>query len=302
LGKIGNGASGTVYKGLYGGKEVAIKVLKTDTVGTMAQKELDEFKKEFQIMSTIQSPETVFFFGACLEPRVCMVMELMHRGSLYHVLNDKNVDVGWSRVFSFAVNMVKGMDNLHSSTPPIVHRDFKSLNVMVNDRFQAKVGDFGLSRIHSESMNFQQTFQKMVGTMAYCAPECYSFNKDATDASLQGFTPASDVHSIAVVLWELVSRCISGTYQRPYKEFPRLVMDFQIIVQVHKNALRPTIPPTCPENFKKLIADSWNQNPSLRPSCKQILERLEDLQKEYQENIEEWDKSKQVQTNGDVNN
>jgi serine/threonine protein kinase len=85
--------------------------------------------------SSIQSPYIVFFFGACLDPKLCMVMELCSRGSLFHVLNDPKIEIGWGRLFSFATQMTKGLDCLHSFVPHVVHRDFKSLNIMVSMEF-----------------------------------------------------------------------------------------------------------------------------------------------------------------------
>ena len=61
-----------------------------------------------------------------------MVMELCSRGSLYHVLKNYEIDFGWDKVFSLCIEIVKGMDALHSHDPQVLHRDFKSLNVMVS--------------------------------------------------------------------------------------------------------------------------------------------------------------------------
>lgn len=138
--KLGSGTSGTVYKGLYKGQEVAIKVLKTE----QSSKEVEEFKKEFQVMSAIQSPYLVFFFGAVLEPKMCMVMELCSRGSLYHVMSDTKIDIDWERALNFSLEMVRGVECLHAWTPQIVHRDLKSLNLMVNEQFHVKVADFDI--------------------------------------------------------------------------------------------------------------------------------------------------------------
>jgi len=270
--KLGSGTSGTVYKGIYEGINVAIKLLKTST------KEIEEFKKEFHIMNAIQSPYLVFFFGACLEPKMCMVMELMSRGSLYHVISDPKFDCHWDRVFSFSREMLLGVDALHSWEPQVVHRDLKSLNLMVNEEYHVKVGDFGLSRFNTETQG--ATLNKMVGTMAYCAPEVYFGEK---------FSTKSDVYSAGVILWELINTCIKRKYERPYQEFPQLRFDFQIIIQVAKKGTRPTIPATCPESWKKLIQSAWHEHADQRPSCKDMLKILEEIQKDYEANKEEWE-------------
>lgn len=69
--KLGSGTSGKVYKGLYKGKKVAIKVLKAEDLAVE-----EEFKKEFKVLSVINAPHIVQFLGACIEPKLCMVMEV----------------------------------------------------------------------------------------------------------------------------------------------------------------------------------------------------------------------------------
>jgi len=271
--KLGSGASGTVYKGLFKNEEVAIKVLKTE----QSAKELDEFKKEFQIMSTIQSPFIVFFFGAVLEPKLCMVMELCELGSLYHVMNDPKIEFDWPRSLSICRQMVKGVDCLHTHSPQILHRDFKSLNIMVNSRLQCKVGDFGLSRFNTDTQ--KETLGKMRGTFAYCAPEVYRG---------EPFSTKADIFSIGIVLWEVIVRCIKKEYERPYQEFPNLAFDFQIIIQTAKKGLRPTIPPTTPPKFANLIKACWSPEVASRPSCTEIITALDELEEEYKNNTTEW--------------
>jgi len=271
--KLGSGTSGTVYKGLYKGEDVAIKVLKSE----QSSKELDEFKKEFQIMSSIQSPYLVFFFGAVLEPKMCMVMELCSKGSLYHVMSDLKNDLGWDRSFQFAKEMVRGVECLHSWTPQVVHRDLKSLNLMVNDTWHVKVADFGLSRFNTDT--HKDTLVKMRGTFAYCAPEVY-FGEQ--------FSIKADVFSLGIILWEIVTRCIKREYMRPYQEFPNLHFDFQIIIQTAKKGVRPTIPPSCPEAFTNLIKSCWDHDVEKRPICDEILVQLEKLEQDFQSNTDTW--------------
>jgi len=262
---------------LYNGEEVAVKVLKAMS----EEKEIEEFKKEFQIMSAIHSTFMVNFYGACLEPKICMVMEYCSRGSLYHVLNDENLDIGWEKVFVFAKDMVLGIQTLHNWKPQIVHRDLKSLNLLVTKKWQTKVADFGLSRFNTDSN--LQTLVKMRGTFAYCAPEVY-FGEQ--------FGTKSDIYSIGVVIWELATRCVKGHYERPYAEFKNLQFDFQIIIQTAKKGLRPTLDPNIPQGFKDLITVLLSHEASKRPECDGILKSLEDLESQYQGNKADWDKLK----------
>jgi ankyrin repeat protein len=280
--KLGAGASGKVYKGLYKGDEVAIKVLKSMT----ETKEIEEFKKEFMIMSAIRSKSVVYFYGAVLSPRLCMVMEYCSRGSLYHVITSDKYDIGWDKVFRFAMETTRGIAELHNADPPIMHRDLKSLNLLVNEKWEIKVCDFGLSRFNTDSN--LKTLVQMRGTFAYCAPEVY-FGEQ--------FSTKSDVYSIGMVFWELVTRCILGHYERPFGEFKNLQFDFQIIIQTAKKGLRPTIPATCPEGWKNLITDCFDHSTEKRPSCNEIITRIEELYNDWQANPETWEKFKVTEEN-----
>lgn len=275
--KLGAGSSGKVYKGLFKGNEVAIKVLKSTTEA----KDIDEFKKEFAIMSNIKSTCVVLFYGAVLEPKLCMVMEYCSRGSLYHVLTSDKYEIGWDRVFRFAIEATRGIDQLHNGDPQIVHRDLKSLNLLVNEKWDVKVCDFGLSRF-TTGTNLE-TLMKMRGTFAYCAPEVY-FGEQ--------FSTKSDVYSLGIVFWELVVRCIMGHYERPFAEFKNLQFDFQIIIQTAKKGLRPTIPDCCPEGWKTLMKECVDPTADKRPSCKEILVKLEELEKDWKANEAQWEAAK----------
>jgi serine/threonine protein kinase len=123
---------------------------------------------------------------------------------------------------------------------------------------------------------------KMVGTMTHCAPE--SFQNLA-------YTIKSDVYSIGITLWEIVTRCINNEYQRPYEEYPNLKLPVQIIMNVATKNLRPTVPPTTPEPLKLLIEESWDSDPNKRPDCPTMLKRIEELQKDLAKNPVPWAKA-----------
>jgi len=280
--KLGAGSSGKVYKGLFRGKEVAVKVLRNITT----QEQLEEFKKEFQIMCAIRSPFMVTFYGAGIEqkaaadPKLLLVMEFCSRDSLYHVMNSNKYTVGWDKFFKFAVQMTKGMECLHNWSPQIVHRDFKSLNLLVNEAWDCKVCDFGLSRFNvPENL---KTLAQTRGTFAYCAPE-------VADSGGLPYTTKSDVYSIGIVFWELIMRVVTGEYHRPYSEFTHINFDFQIMIN-SKEGLRPTLPSTVPDSLLKLYKACVEQKATNRPSCGEILAKLQAIQNdEYLPNQKQWE-------------
>eukprot|EP00339_Tiarina_fusa_P008981 CAMPEP_0117081440 /NCGR_PEP_ID=MMETSP0472-20121206/57397_1 /TAXON_ID=693140 ORGANISM="Tiarina fusus, Strain LIS" /NCGR_SAMPLE_ID=MMETSP0472 /ASSEMBLY_ACC=CAM_ASM_000603 /LENGTH=795 /DNA_ID=CAMNT_0004809365 /DNA_START=77 /DNA_END=2460 /DNA_ORIENTATION=- len=277
--RIGEGTSAQVYKGTYRSQEVAIKILKEKAEA----KVLEEFQKEFEIMSSLRSPHVVFFFGATTQPSLCMVLEFCHKGALYDVLNDLREDITWSNVFKAAIDTIKGLLCLHNWKPQIVHRDMKSLNLLVDENWATKVSDFGTSRFTSGNGVDLSTLGKLRGTYAYCAPEVY-FGKNG-----KNFTPKSDIYSFGVILWEMAYRCITGTYEQPFSEFKQIVFDFQIIIQSAKKDVRPTIPPNCPQAYTDLLNLCWHKDPDSRPTTEEVSRQLRQLETLYNANREEWD-------------
>lgn len=274
--RLGEGTSAKVFRGTYRNQDVAIKVLKEKAEA----KVLEEFKKEFEIMSSLRSPHVVFFFGACIRPSLCMVLEFCHKGALFDVLNDLREDITWSRVFKAASDTVRGLLCLHSWRPQIVHRDLKSLNLLVDENWTVKVSDFGTARFTGGDQADLATLGKLRGTYAYCAPEVY-FGKN--------FTPKSDIYSFGVILWEMAFRCITGTYETPFSEFKHIQFDFQIIIQSAKMEKRPTIPEKCPENYAAIIRRCWDMSPDVRPDTSELQQIVRDLEKEYNEHRDQWD-------------
>lgn len=222
---LGSGASGEVYKGLYKGNPVAIKLLKD-----MALKdEVDEFKKEFEILSKVRHENVVFFYGASTSPKLCMVMQYCSRRSLYHAMQNPRFDIGWERGLHLAAEVTAGLAALHDRD--IFHRDLKSLNILVTQEWHAKLCDFGLSRFNTKEN--METMKQMRGTFAYVDPEVYNGGL---------FTAQSDHYSLGIILWEIAHRVIKGKYAQPYSEYKHIQFDFQIVVQAAKSNLRPTIP------------------------------------------------------------
>jgi len=271
--RLGEGASAKVWKGEYRGQEVAIKVLKDK----VEPEQLRDFKKEFELFGSLRSPHIVFFFGACVQPSLCMVIEWCANGSLFDVLKS-NRKIDWDQCFKFINQTIRGINCLHEWKPTIVHRDLKSLNLLVDQGWTIKVADFGLSRT-TEDDN-QCTLNKLRGTYAYTAPEVYFGNK---------YTTKSDIFSLAIILWELIARVLTGTYKSPYSEYKQLVFDFQIIIATAKKSLRPSIPASCPEPIAKVITTSWDKDAELRPSCMQLSETFKEIEKEYRNNKKVWD-------------
>ncbi|KAH3742577.1 ankyrin repeat protein [Pelomyxa schiedti] len=286
---VGSGTSGKVYRALYKGAEVAVKVLKAWEDET----EVEEFRKEFEIMCVLHHPNIVTFMGACIEPQLCIVMEYCSRGNLVDVLSHKRYDINWDKAFKLSMEMVRGMNFLHSFTPAILHRDFKSLNVLVSSAWECKICDFGLSRFNTTS-NQMATLREMRGTFPYCAPELAT----DIDRPVSTYTEKSDVYSIGITLWEVFKRCVEGVYSRPwYSEFHfPSNMDFMILIEAQKG-VRPTLPHspmdapevgTCPIEMAQIYKDCVHTDPTERPDTNVLMERLQQLKEQYEAQKEIW--------------
>lgn len=273
---LGKGNSSTVYYGTYNQQEVAIKVLRLEN----HKKDLEDFKKEMQIMSELRSPHIVHFHGATFKPKQCIVLEYCPNGSLFHILQNKDYKINWKTSIQWMIQTVKGINTLHLWKPQIVHRDLKSLNLLLDSNKKIKVCDFGLSRFVDEGKDNPNTLMKMRGTFAYISPEVYHGKQ---------FTTKADIYSIGIIIWEILSRLLTGKHTRPYAEYTYIRHDFQIVIQAASKGIRPTMPHNTPQILKDLYLRCVEHDPNNRPSCMELLDILEKVKSLYEVNKDSWD-------------
>ncbi|KAL2093873.1 hypothetical protein ACEWY4_011185 [Coilia grayii] len=193
--KLGEGGFGVVYKGCLNNTHVAVK--KLNTLDDISPDELQiQFNQEIQTLLVLKHTNLVNMVGfSCDSESPCLVYELMPNGSLLDRLAclDNTPPLSWHRRCTIAVGTATGLEYLHSNHH--VHRDVKSANILLDDKFVAKISDFGLTRASSKRTSSTVMTEKVVGTTAYMAPE-----------ALRGeITPKSDIYSFGVVLLEIVS-------------------------------------------------------------------------------------------------
>eukprot|EP00261_Vitis_vinifera_P040066 XP_019081309.1 PREDICTED: probable serine/threonine-protein kinase DDB_G0267686 isoform X2 [Vitis vinifera] len=143
--EIGRGSYAAVYHGIWNGSDVAIKVYFGNEY---SEGTLQDYKKEIDIMRRLRHPNVLLFMGAVYsQERLAIVTELLPRGSLFRVLHKSNQVLDIRRRLRMALDVARGMNYLHHRNPPIVHRDLKSSNLLVDKNWNVKVGDFGLSKL-----------------------------------------------------------------------------------------------------------------------------------------------------------
>eukprot|EP00002_Diphylleia_rotans_P016595 TRINITY_DN322_c0_g1_i1.p1 TRINITY_DN322_c0_g1~~TRINITY_DN322_c0_g1_i1.p1 ORF type:complete len:2502 (+),score=409.05 TRINITY_DN322_c0_g1_i1:87-7592(+) len=246
---IGAGSFGEVYRGEWRGAEVAIKQTPLKTIDDEC---LQALQKEITLMVELRHPNIVLYMGACITARsTCLVCEFMVHGSLYDVLHNESMVIPYQQRVAFMLDIAKGMQYLHTAKPPIIHRDLKSHNVLVDERFRLKVSDFGITSIQGSMDDVKQN-----GSLFWMAPELLRGESS---------TQASDVYAYAVVLWEIITR------DDPYSEFEHAM---GILFPVIENQLRPKIPDGTPPSLSSLIKTAWAHEPLQRPAFSEIIKEI----------------------------
>ncbi|KAJ4717481.1 putative Kinase [Melia azedarach] len=266
---LGQGGQGTVYKGmLTDGRIIAVK--KSEVVN---QGKLEEFINEVVILSQINHRNVVKLLGCCLETNVpLLVYEFIPNGTLFQYLHDQNEELlfTWDIRLRVATEVAEALSYLHSSTYlPVYHRDIKSTNILLDEKYRAKVADFGTSRSIAVGQTHVST--KVQGTFGYLDPE-YFHSSQLTDKS--------DVYSFGVVLVELL------TGQKPIpsvwaEEGKNLANYF--VITMEENCLYDILDPQVKQMGKEeeiiavaiLARKCLNPNGRNRPTMKEVAIELE---------------------------
>lgn len=194
---VGSGGSGCIYKAhLDDDLFAAVKRLNHSTAKHLQR----DFQTEVELMSRIRHPNLVSLLGYSINQENhdhLLVYELMLNGSLEDLLHgpSRGSALTWNLRMKIALDAARGLEHLHERcNPPIIHRDFKSSNILLDASFNAKVSDFGLAILSSDITEDKNV--ELQGTFGYVAPE---YLLDGT------VSEKSDVYAFGVVLLELIT-------------------------------------------------------------------------------------------------
>ncbi|KAH7302342.1 hypothetical protein KP509_23G068300 [Ceratopteris richardii] len=246
--EIGEGGFGKVYSGqIEDGKHVAIK-----RAGDMTYQGTAEFQNEITLLSRLHHRHLVRLEGFCDDrDEQILVYEYMSNGNLHRQLFDKHaVNLNWYRRLEVALAVAKGLDYLHSfADPPVIHRDVKPSNILLDDHMIAKVSDFGISKANPEMDTHVST--RPAGTAGYLDPEYFLRRQ---------LTTASDVYSYGVVLLELITGQLAIDHKR--------LEDYNLVGWVKprlvKNGIDSIIDPRFGENYPK---EAYQELAEIAVSC-----------------------------------
>ncbi|AEE27878.1 unnamed protein product [Arabidopsis thaliana] len=271
---LGKGGFGTVYHGFYDNLQVAVKLLSE----TSAQG-FKEFRSEVEVLVRVHHVNLTALIGYFHEgDQMGLIYEFMANGNMAdHLAGKYQHTLSWRQRLQIALDAAQGLEYLHCGCkPPIVHRDVKTSNILLNEKNRAKLADFGLSRsFHTESRSHVSTL--VAGTPGYLDPLCFETN---------GLNEKSDIYSFGVVLLEM----ITGKTVIKESQTKRVhVSDWVISILRSTNDVNNVIDSKMAKDFDvnsvwkvvELALSSVSQNVSDRPNMPHIVRGLNEcLQRE----------------------
>ncbi|XP_035542829.1 wall-associated receptor kinase 5-like, partial [Juglans regia] len=270
---IGEGGFGIVYKGfLSDNRVVAIKKSKL-----VDKSQIEQFVNEVLLLSQINHRNVVKLLGCCLETEVpLLVYEFISQGTLFEHIHhkDRSLRISWEARLKIAAETAEALSYLHSAaSPPIIHRDVKSSNILLDDNYTAKVSDFGASRLIP--LDQIEVFTLMQGTLGYLDPEYMQTSQ---------LTEKSDVYSFGVILIEILTGEKALSFDRPEEE-RSLAMHFLSAIKVDRlfEVLEQNLGTKRNEKQLKEVANLARRCIKLkgedRPTMKELAAELEGLRK-----------------------
>lgn len=265
--KIGSGNTANVYRGFCSGQEVAVKQIDWNKSLLRAERQR-AFDREVAVSIRVSHENLVRFLGvSSVDKPFNIITEYCSGGNCFELFhNCDHIYLTLQQQRKMCKDTALAMDYLHNFNPQIIHRDLKSLNLLLSGPVHSstdiplvKVSDFGLSRMCDEAGDGPDGWKtQQIGTYHWMAPEVYcSTNYDAK----------IDVYSYAMILFEILCREI------PFSELEPLEIGECMI-----RGARPDldcVPPNCPPTLKELMITCWDTLPANRPTFSEILALLD---------------------------
>eukprot|EP01123_Difflugia_compressa_P007976 TRINITY_DN2263_c0_g2_i1.p1 TRINITY_DN2263_c0_g2~~TRINITY_DN2263_c0_g2_i1.p1 ORF type:complete len:246 (-),score=47.88 TRINITY_DN2263_c0_g2_i1:123-803(-) len=219
----------------------------------------DDYEHELSVLSRLKSPYIVNLIGAFTSHNHNYIVMEYLPNNLHNYLTTSNEETSPSFTrFKIATDILNGLHYLHQHN--IIHSDLKDANILLTSNLNAKICDFGVSKLKSLTSTGTIAGPSVAGTLRWMAPELSLVEGTKT-------SKCSDVFSFGVILWQLYS------FKIPYSE---CVMDIQIIYKWAKmqNQIVLSVPDKMPKNVSDVMVNCLNWDPKQRPTSKQLLQLL----------------------------
>ncbi|KAF8932443.1 kinase-like domain-containing protein [Dissophora ornata] len=253
--KLGSGGFKDCYAGKYKGENVAIGQLR---IQNFTELDINEMKHEINVLKQLRHENIVGFVGVCTNVQhLCIVTELCENGDLYDFMRRTRRPT-FGRMIMYMHDIALACSYLHTRRPSIIHRDMKSMNILISSDDRAKINDFGLARIRPRANASMHT---QCGTPNWQAPEFWTPNPR--------YTEKVDVYACGLIFWEILSWAELGY---PYHS----LTDHQLYEAVRDREVRPPLDKLrkYPLSLLSLIQDMWKKDPKKRPAMSHVVDRL----------------------------
>lgn len=263
---INRGGFGEVYVGTYNGHQVAVKMLLPERKKSLTQ--VNAFLSEVKLMSTLDHAHIVQFVGVAWDSLtdLCVVTEYMviDLKALLAKFEEQRMPVGFDHdKVKVALHVAHALTYLHSCAPPVIHRDLKSSNILLNEAMDAKVTDFGISRERIDA-----TMTAGVGTSLWMAPEVMLGER---------YDDKADLFSFGIVLSELDRHVLPYSYAKKNTQSGQRLTDTAILQMVAAGKLRVQFSDAAPQSMVQLGLECVSTDPKERPTAAEALYRLQKI-------------------------
>ncbi|KAJ2850946.1 hypothetical protein IWW36_001470 [Coemansia brasiliensis] len=255
--KIGTGGFKDCFRGEYQGSPVAIGEVR---ISDFSSQDFEEIRHEISVLKQLRHENIVRFIGVCWDRhRLSIVTELCENGDLFEYMR-RVPKPHFGQMTMYMHDIALGVSYLHTRRPSIIHRDLKSMNVLISADNRAKINDFGLARIRPRMNTVVHT---ACGTPNWQAPEFWD--------SHPSYTEKVDVYACGLIFWEIL-QWNEGHY--PYHD----MNEHELYSKVRDQGQRPSLArlQKHPRALLDLIQEMWAQDPTDRPPMTQVVERVLD--------------------------
>ncbi|KAF9974852.1 hypothetical protein BGZ73_001667 [Actinomortierella ambigua] len=244
---VGGGAFGQVFHAQWEGRKVAIKKFLLDKNDV---RRAASIQREIEIVQSLSDRHIIQFYGTTFhDGQLVLIMDYAEGGSLQRAIESRRT-TDWSIKTDIVQGIVRGLNYIHHKQ--VLHRDLKSMNVLLTRRMEVKLCDFGLATAKTHSASKSTSTTK--GTLRWMAPEVL--------AETPKFSTKSDMYALGMVMWELAAQCTT-----PFKKH----INNTVVMGLVQKGMREVLPNDTPPEFRQWVERCWDQEPAKRPEASEMV-------------------------------